>query len=305
VVPGGDVSTASFRMGGDDLVLPFQIEASGLRGRLVRFGPLLDDILGRHAYPEPVGHLLAETVVLTALLASALKYDGVFTLQAKGDGAVRLLVADVTTGGAVRANAMFDESRLAGADTTVPALLGKGYLAFTVDQGENTERYQGIVELTGETLWECAQHYFRQSEQLQAGLRSAVRHGDKGWRGGGIMLQRLPDPEKQVPTDREDDWRRAMVLLGSATDAELTEPALSGEALLYRLYNEDGVRVFPSQPMRFSCRCSRERVASMLKSMPKAEIESLAVDGRVEVACEFCNTRYSFDGEQLAALYAA
>ncbi|MGK9233887.1 Hsp33 family molecular chaperone HslO [Inquilinus limosus] len=301
---------ASIQMGGDDLVLPFQIEASGLRGRLVRFGPLLDDILGRHAYPEPVAHLLAETVVLTALLASALKYDGVFTLQVKGDGPVRLVVADVTTDGAVRANAMFDEARLTGTATTVPALLGKGYLAFTVDQGGNTERYQGIVELSGETLWECAQHYFRQSEQLQAGLRSAVRHsvsghGETGWRGGGIMLQRLPDPEKQVPTDREDDWRRAMVLLGSATDAELTEPALSGEALLYRLYNEDGVRVFPTQPMRFACRCSRERVASMLKSMPKAEIESLAVDGRVEVACEFCNTRYDFDREQLAALYAA
>lgn len=293
------------KTGGDDLILPFQIEASGLRGRLVRFGPLLDEILGRHAYPEPVAHLLAETVVLTALLASALKYEGVFTLQAKGDGPVRLVVADVTSDGAVRANAMFDESRLTGTATTVPALLGKGHLAFTVDQGQDTERYQGIVDLSGETLWECAQHYFRQSEQLQAGLRSAVRYGEKGWRGGGIMLQRLPDPEKQVPTDREDDWRRAMVLLGSATDDELVQPALSGEALLFRLYNEDGVRVFPSQPMRFSCRCSRERVASMLKSMPKAEIESLAVDGRVEVACEFCNTRYDFDRDQLAALYAA
>lgn len=289
----------------DDLVLPFQIEASGLRGRLVRFGPLLDDILGRHAYPEPVAHLLAETVVLTALLASALKYEGVFTLQAKGDGPVRLVVADVTSDGTVRANAMFDETRVSGTATTVPALLGKGHLAFTVDQGSDTERYQGIVDLSGETLWECAQHYFRQSEQLQAGLRSAVRHAEAGWRGGGIMLQRLPDPEKQVPTDREDDWRRAMVLLGSATDDELVQPALSGEALLYRLYNEDGVRVFPPQPMRFSCRCSRQRVASMLKSMPRDEIESLAVDGQVEVACEFCNTRYDFDRDQLAALYAA
>lgn len=302
------MTMAAVQSGGDDLLLPFQIEASGLRGRLVRFGPLLDDILARHAYPEPVAHLLAETVVLTALLASALKYEGVFTLQAKGDGPVRLVVADVTSDGAIRANAMFDEARLAGPDspgtaTTVPALLGKGHLTFTVDQGSDTERYQGIVDLSGETLWECAQHYFRQSEQLQAGLRSAVRHGETGWRGGGIMLQRLPDPEKQVPTDREDDWRRAMVLLGSATDDELTQPALSGEALLFRLYNEDGVRVFPPQPMRFSCRCSRERVASMLQSMPKAEIESLAVDGRVEVACEFCNTRYDFDRDQLAALY--
>jgi len=296
----------------DDLVLPFQIEASGLRGRLVRFGPLLDDILGRHAYPEPVAHLLAETVVLTALLASALKYEGVFTLQAKGDGPVRLVVADVTADGAVRAHAVFDETRLAEAEgsTTVPALMGKGHLAFTVDQGADTERYQGIVDLSGETLWECAQHYFRQSEQLQAGLRSAVRltppeEGRGGWRGGGIMLQRLPDPEKEVPTDREDDWRRSMVLLGSATDDELTEPKLAGEALLYRLFNEDGVRVFAAQPMRFSCRCSRERVTAMLSSLPRAEVESLAVDGRVDVDCEFCNTRYVFDEDQLAALYAA
>ena len=175
-----------------------------------------------------------------------LEVDGVRkSTTAKGDGPVRLVVADVTSDGAVRANAMFDESRLAGTATTVPALLGKGHLAFTVDQGSDTERYQGIVDLSGETLWECAQHYFRQSEQLQAGLRSAVRHGEGGWRGGGIMLQRLPDPEKQVPTDREDDWRRAMVLLGSATDDELVQPALSGEALLYRLYNEDGVRGLP------------------------------------------------------------
>lgn len=296
---------ASVQMGEDDLVLPFQIETSGLRGRLVRFGALLDDILGRHDYPEPVAHLLAETVVLAALLASALKYEGVFTLQVKGDGPVRLVVADVTSEGAVRAHAMFDGDRLSGDATTVPALLGAGYLAFTVDQGQDTDRYQGIVELNGETLWECAQHYFRQSEQLQAGLRSAVEHTPGGWRGGGIMLQRLPDPERQVPTDREDDWRRAMVLLGSATDEELTQAALSGQALLYRLFNEDGVRVFPIQPMRFSCRCSRERVASMLSSLPRAEIEDLAVDGRVEVACEFCNTKYDFDQQQLAALFAA
>lgn len=300
MVPGGELTMAA-----DDLVLPFQIEASGLRGRMVRFGPLLDDVLGRHAYPEPVAHLLAETVVLTALLASALKYEGVFTLQAKGDGPVRLVVADVTAEGTIRAHALFDGSRLAGAAATVPALLGHGHLAFTVDQGEHTERYQGIVDLSGETLWECAQHYFRQSEQLQAGLRSAVRRGEAGWRGGGIMLQRLPDPSSQAPTDREDGWRRAMVFLGSATDTELTEPDLSGAALLYRLFNEDGVRVFAAHPMRFACRCSRERVTTMLASLPRAEIEDLAVAGRVEVACEFCNTRYAFDQDQLAVLYAA
>src|SRR5215475_1943589 len=161
----------------DDLVQPFQIEPFALRGRLVRLGPALDSILTRHAYPAPVATMLGEAITLALALAGALKYEGVFTLQTKGDGPIKLMVADVTTAGAIRGYAQFDAARLeaeTAATGSVPRLLGAGYLALTVDQGEHTERYQGIVELQGSTLAECVHHYFRQSEQVEAGLKVAV-----------------------------------------------------------------------------------------------------------------------------------
>ena len=224
----------------DDLVQPFQIDPFALRGRLVRLGPAIDRILSQHAYPEPVAAMLGEAITLAVLLAGALKYDGVFTLQTKGDGPIRMIVADVSTDGAVRGYAQYDAAKLdvvlAGAgsveagtaELSVPRLLGKGYIAFTVDQGEDTDRYQGIVELSGATLADCAQHYFRQSEQIQAGIKLAVaRTGPGGaWRAGGLMLQRVP-PEGGygvIADDIEDGWRRSMVLMSSATPGELVDP---------------------------------------------------------------------------------
>ena len=201
----------------DDFILPFQIEAQGLRGRLVRLGPLADDILHRHHYPAPVARLLAEMLALAALLAGALKYEGVFTLQTSGNGPVRLMVADVTSAGAMRAYAQFDAARLpAEGDASVPRLLGAGHLAFTVDQGDFTDRYQGIVDLDGATLADCVHHYFRQSEQLQCALRLAVTEHDGHWRAGALMLQRLPPPEDSGEAEAaEDGWRRALAFMAS------------------------------------------------------------------------------------------
>ena len=204
----------------DDLVQPFRIDPFALRGRLVRLGPALDRIISQHAYPEPVAAMLGEAITLAVVLAGALKYDGIFTLQTKGDGPIRLMVADVSTDGAVRGYAQYDQKKLdavswaAGAsELSVPRLLGGGYIAFTVDQGEETDRYQGIVELAGVTLADCAQHYFRQSEQIQAGIKLAVGQTgpDGAWRAGGLMLQRVP-PEGGygvIADDVEDGWRRA------------------------------------------------------------------------------------------------
>src|SRR6516162_329899 len=198
-MPDGDSHPV---VGPDDLVQPFRIDPFALRGRLVRLGPTIDRILSPHAYPEPVAAMLGEAITLAVVLAGALKYDGIFTLQTKGDGPIRLIVADVSTSGALRGYAQYDEAKLenalSGARMTamlsVPRLLGSGYIAFTVDQGEDTDRYQGIVELAGTTLAECAQHYFRQSEQIQAGIKLSVgRAGHHGaWRAGGLMLQRVP-----------------------------------------------------------------------------------------------------------------
>jgi molecular chaperone Hsp33 len=294
-----------------DQVHPFQIERGRTRGRLVRLGPLIDTVLSQHDYPEPVALLLAEMLSLAAALASALKFDGVFTLQTKGDGPIRLMVADITSGGDVRGYAQFDAARLAaltasaGAGLSVPRLLGAGHLAFTVDQGEHTERYQGIVELTGATLVECIHHYFRQSEQLEAGIKLAVA-SDRGWRAGVLMLQRLPgeglddDGEEGELETADDGWRRALALMASATSAELTDPALAPNDLLYRLFHEDGVRVFTPLSLRAGCRCSRGRVEDMLRALPRDDVEHLKVEGLIDVTCEFCNRHYRFDDADLA-----
>ncbi len=298
----------------DDLVQPFQIDSFELRGRLVRLGPLIDEILTRHAYPDPVAALLGEAIALAVALARALKYEGVFTLQTKGDGPVRMMVADVTTAGAVRGYAQLDPARLArataggaGLQGSVPRFLGAGYLALTVDQGEHTERYQGIVELTGATLAECVHHYFRQSEQVEAGLKVAVaRVPDQGgvprWRGGSLMIERLPTEDRVEREDADEGWRTAMVLMSSTTSQELVDPALSPEQLLFRLFHEEGVRAYQKRPLLAKCRCSRERVETMLRALDAADIADMTVDGKVLVTCEFCSAVYPFAEDEAAAL---
>ncbi len=296
----------------DDLVQPFRIDPFALRGRLVRLGPTIDRILSQHAYPEPVAGMLGEAITLAVVLAGALKYDGIFTLQTKGDGPIKLMVADVSTAGAVRGYAQYDATKLEAAlsgrpaSHSVPGLVGSGYIAFTVDQGEDTDRYQGIVELAGSTLAECAQHYFRQSEQIQAGIKLSVGRAGRGgtWRGGGLMLQRVP-PEGGygvIADDVEDGWRRAMVLMSSATSEELVDPDLPPRRLLYRLFHEDGVRVYDTHALEARCRCSRERIEGILRLFSPSELEEMREEGVTTVTCEFCNQSYVFDEADLERL---
>ncbi len=302
----------------DDIVLPFQV--GSVRGRLVRLGPAVDRILSQHDYPLAVGQALAELVALGAALALTLKYEGVFTIQVKGDGPVRLMVADVATAGALRGYAQFDAGRVAALGSgalSVPRLFGAGYLAFTVDQGADMERYQGIVELTGASLAECAHHYFHQSEQFRAGLKVAARRDAAGaWRAGALMVQALPpggaqgsaegrDLSQPIDLDRdeeEDLWRRMLILMSSARDAELVDPALPGWKLVDRLFLAEGVHIYRPSALRHGCRCSRTRVAGVLAALPRGELADMKVDGVVRVTCEFCNTAYDFDDAQIAAL---
>jgi molecular chaperone Hsp33 len=305
---------------GADYIRPFQIEGLGIRGRAVRLAAVADEIIHKHAYPAPVAHLLAEMLTISAALAAALKYEGVFTLQTKSDGAVKLMVVDVTSAGAMRGYAQFDADAVAAlpADASLPRLLGGGYLAFTVDQGEDTDRYQGIVELIGADLVECVQHYFQQSEQLKAGFKLAatidptvnpalnptVNPGAPNghWRTGVIMLQRLPAGENPVAAEAADEaWLHAITLLASCTSKELLDPDLPIDDLLYRLFHEEGVRVFKGHAPRAQCRCSSKRVESVLKSLPQDELKELEVDGALEVTCEFCNSKYRFTLDELAA----
>lgn len=322
MVHGGDIvslrlqTALSMALHRDDLVLPFQVDPYGLRGRLVRLGAAADTIASQHGYPDPVSKLIVETLALACCLAAALKYDGIFTLQVKGDGPVRTLVTDVTSDGGVRAYCSFDAARVAAlgeqADGSVHRMLGGGYIAFTVDQGPHTERYQGIVELQGPSLAECAHTYFRQSEQLQTGIKLAAGRGADGkWRAAAIMVQRMPYTEaEELPKgvtedDYDDSWLTAVTLMSSVTDAELLDPGLSPDRLLYRLFQEPGVRAYPPQEIAPVCRCSRERVESVLRSLGDAEIEEMKTDeGSVLVNCEFCGTKWRFDDDDLARLRA-
>src|SRR4030081_1999997 len=273
----------------DDSVLPFQVEALDLRGRVVRFGPAIDTILSRHRYPVPVAKLLGEAIVLTVLLGSTLKFKGRFILQTQSDGPVRMLVIDYTTPGKVRACARFDAARVAAAIASGAAdpgaLLGRGHLAMTIDQGPDTARYQGIVALEGHDL-ECAAHeYFLRSEQIPTRVRLAVaeelRAGGNGaqhrWRAGGLLLQFLPQsPERarqpdldpgDVPEGMEfqaqpedDAWVEGRSLVATVEDLELLDPDVSAEQLLYRLFLAPGVFVLRSTDLHAQCACSRQRV---------------------------------------------
>ncbi|MFT5180858.1 MAG: molecular chaperone Hsp33 [Alphaproteobacteria bacterium] len=311
---GGEVAIDDDSLPVDDLIQPFNLQAGrahgpALSGRLVRLGPLADDVLNRHDYPEPVALLVGQSLAMSATLAGALKFNGVFTLQMQGDGPVSLVVVDITTTdeGAtftLRAYAKFDAERLDTLDTpTARDLLGKGYLALTVDQGANTERYQGLVELVGDTLAEFAQHYFRQSQQMDAAVMvSAGRAGGTGaWRAAGIMLQRVADQALEIlPSDDGDDpWRRNMMLMATGTDAEMLDPDLAPRRYLYRLFHEEGLRVTPPRRLTRGCRCSEERILHVLHQLPQEELVDLSIDGAVEVTCEFCNALYLFDPETL------
>lgn len=297
-----------------DCIQPFELEVPALRGRLVRLGPLLETILARHNYPPPVAGLLGEMVALAAVLSSMLKFEGIFTLQTKGDGPVGLAVVDMTTDGQLRGYADFDAARLAsiatpsnGAAAAARDLLGEGYIAFTVDQGQHSERYQGIVDLRGETLAECLQHYFRQSEQLKTAVKLSAGLLDGAWRAGGLLLQQMPDEaagDAALANDEEDNWRRAVVLMASCTERELLDPALPDHDLLYRLFHDERVRVYNPRPLTSGCRCSRARIERILRSLPREEVAEMKVEGEIIMTCQFCSTEYRFDEAALERVYA-
>lgn len=280
----------------DDLIQPFTMETSGLHGRLVRLGPALDAPLRAHGYPAAVARLLGEAMALVAGLSGGLKFEGTFSLQARGDGPVKLMVADVATDGSIRGYADFD-GPLPAAGAAIPRLLGAGRLAFTVDQGPDTERYQGIVEIEGASLADCVQHYFSQSSQSTAGVVLACRRDKEGrWRGGALILQRFPEEEGPTTIDgMEDAWRTAMVLMGNCRAEELCDPDLGAHELLFRLFHADGVRVHAPKPLAFACKCSRERMQAAIAMLAQAEIEEMTIDGKITVTCQFCNAERVFD----------
>jgi molecular chaperone Hsp33 len=303
------------RPGFPNIIRPFQIEGSDVRGRLVRMGSAFDRVLEQHDYPPPVARLIGETLALAAALASTVKYAGIFNLQAQGSGPVNLVVADVDSEGGLRGYARYEESAFepdAEIEQSIPKLMGSGHLAFTVDQGADTDRYQGITPLEGATLSECAQLYFRTSEQLETAILLASEldadTDTQMGRAGALLLQRLPDTPDLTRSeeDREQDWRNAVVLMSSLSAAELLNPDIPTNGVLYRLYHENGVRVFDSRPIEFRCRCSRDKIARALASFTPDSLADMKTDaGLIVATCEFCHTDYEFGDGELVQLREA
>ena len=298
-----------------DAILPFQIEPHYLRGRYITLGTAATSILEKHKYPDPVAHLLGEMLVLAPCLSSALKYEGVFTLQVSGTGPIKTLMADVTSKGELRGYASFNAEQLRslnlqpGDQPPLLKLTGSGYIAFTVDQGDKGERYQGIVELSSSSLVDCTHAYFQNSEQLETVISLAVEQSsDVNWKGGAIMLQRVgfsggKGVPKGITEDEYDEgWRNAAIMLGSCKHAELLNNLETPEKLLLQLFHETGVRVYPKKPIVAQCRCSVEKVERLLHSLDIQERDDMKVDGVITVTCEFCKTKRVYDDEALAKI---
>lgn len=291
----------------DDLVAAFQIEGEAVRGRLARLGPAVDEILRAHDYPEPVANLLGEACALAALVGSNLKFDGRLIVQAQGDGPVRYVVADYDTSGGLRGYCRFDADEVAQAQAgfTRPGaktLLGGGIFIMTVDQGPDMDRYQGVTAIEGETLALCAEQYFAQSEQTPTRVRLAVGQADDGdglnWRAGGVLIQNIAEDDARGPT--EEAWVRTQALFETLGEDELIDSRLSSNQLLYRLFHEDGVRVFGDMPMRAFCRCSQDRIETMLKSFaPDEWSDMIEPDGKIHVTCEYCSKVYAVEPRAL------
>jgi molecular chaperone Hsp33 len=281
-----------------DVAVPFLVNETSIRGKVVKLGPSLNEILNKHNYDERVARLLGELLVLVSQLGDNLKFEGVITVQLKSDGILNLMVADYVYGGQIRGYAEYNKEELAKINKTdFPDLVGKGYLAITIDQGDDMERYQGIVDLSGSSLSECIENYFHQSEQLPTAIKVVIGKIDKGqgdeWVGGGIMAQSLADI-KSSDDEKNDAWQTAKAFIGTIRMDELLDPDIDTKELLYRLFHFEGVWVYDAKSIEHKCRCSRQRMEDVIQAMPEEEKEYLRVDGKIVANCQFCNREEVF-----------
>jgi len=306
----------------DDTVLPFQLDRADTRGRVARLDGVLNQILAQHNYPPQIEALICEAVLITALIGQTIKLRWKLSLQIRGNGGARIIATDYYSPAnqgdpaQIRAYASFDQERLDAVQNPFD-LIGNGYFAVIIDQGEGSEPYQGITPLDGGSLTACAENYFKHSEQLPTRFtlsfgQSQLPGQPKGWRGGGMMIQHMPesspfatgpdesggsDPiSKQISEPDNDSWNRVNMLLDTVEDLELVGPTVPPTDLLVRLFSAENPRVFDSQPVAFGCTCSPERVRQSLSIYSKKDIAHMTTgDGRVTADCQFCGAHYDFD----------
>ena len=304
----------------DDTVLPFQLDAADVRGRVVRLDDALQKILSQHNYPLSVSALVAEAALLTAMIGQTIALRWKLSLQIRGNGPVRFIATDYfapTEEGEpakIRAYASFDADQVSSSSDDGFALLGKGMFAVLIDQGGGTQPYQGITPLKGGSLVACAEEYFAQSEQLPT--RFVTKFGqttDDGnshqWRGGGLMLQHMPKaspfaktgskpPELPLGATDAENWNRAVMFMDTVEETELIGPHVGQQQLLRRLFNEEKPRVFDSQPITFGCTCAEEKVRQTMSIYSAKDIAHMTADnGMVTADCQFCGMHYELAPE--------
>jgi len=308
----------------DDTVLPFQLDRSDIRGRVVRLDGTLDEILSQHDYPPAIERLVAEAAVLTALIGPMIKLRWKLSLQIRGDGPARLVATDYfapETEGAparIRAYASFDKERLDPEADPFPQI-GRGYFAILIDQGTGSMPYSGMTPIAGRSVADCAQTYFAQSEQLPSRFALSFDKIDGHWRAGGVMLQKMPGVPPRMrneggsgeggllapadllaDADEFEAWSRANILLESVRAEELSGPGIQPTQMLVRLFHEDGPRVFDPHPVQFGCPCSVERVRRSLSIYSQKDIAHMTTDeGIVTADCQFCGAHYELDPKTL------
>ncbi|AXY22361.1 Hsp33 family molecular chaperone HslO [Komagataeibacter saccharivorans] len=294
-------------------VVPFYLDQRPVRGRLVRPGVLTDTLLTRHDNPDAVLQLAGEALALVAALASSLKFQGSFSLQAKGDGPVSLLVADCTDSGALRFHARSDDEQVAALLRTTPnptagELLGKGYIAFSVDQGPDTDIHQGIVEMTGESLSDMATHYFATSEQHACWVRLFCGKTEQGWRAGALVMEKIATAggiETTLSAEQGDDaWETATTLATTLSAREVLDDRLSSADLLYRLFHAEGLIVGQPRALAFGCRCSRARLSGLLETFSLDDLDHMAKEGTISMNCSFCNHSFHFQRDEISGKVA-
>ena len=312
----------------DAQILPFYLadgsdDIALIRGRMASVGRAASTILERHNYPEIVAILQAEALALAACLSSSLKFEGVFTLQAKGDGLVRTLFADITETGALRGYTAFEDNRAAlqaatlAHDPTRPVrlghVMGEGHIAFSVDDGSTNGHYQGIVELDEQHLSDAAMRWYKTSEQLNTVVVCAAAEGANGWQAAALMLQRIAaEGGKVYPTTwsdaatrakSDDAWQTAKTLLGSLTRDELLDPALSPENIIFRLFNTMAPHSARARPVADQCRCNVEKIEAVLQQLAADQVEDLAdEDGNLTITCEFCKTQRAYHKDAMPSV---
>lgn len=294
----------------------FSLNQVPVRGRLIRSSDFAADVLKLHQYPDTIGALLRETMMMSALFASLFKFEGIFSIQVNGNesAGLKMLACDVTSAGDVRAYASFDAQEF---DKTadIKTLVQGGHIILTVDNMASGRRYQGIVEIKDNSVTKSFIHYFNQSEQVP----TSIQYFTKDEQSCALILQHLPEEggdtssfvranELSIEGDG-DDWNRIMVLAASCTDEEVFDPNLSDQDLLFRLFHEEGVRVFDPLDMQAKCRCSAEKAERALYTLSKDELYAMAHEddekrdhqGKIVMNCEFCNSEFVFDPEEIAS----